>query len=109
MNTKEFLLSAFLLTVAVICSAAAEDKPKGAAAPATSGSTGEKGAATKPAATSPDQEAVRQTIESLLKVYKEADAKGFASHFTADGEYIDAKGVTYHGQKAIEAEFAGFF
>ena len=28
MNIKEFLLSAFLLTVAVVCSVAADEKPK---------------------------------------------------------------------------------
>src|SRR5579872_1052219 len=107
MNIKEFLLSAFLLTAAAISSAAAEDKPKASVAPAPSGASasGDKGAASKLGATSPDQDAVRQTIESLIKVYKDADAKAFASHFTADGEYIDAKGITYHGQKAIEAEF----
>lgn len=51
----------------------------------------------------------KQVSQTLIDAYKKGDAKAFAGLFTADGEYIDDKGVVFHGRKAIEDEFAAFF
>jgi uncharacterized protein (TIGR02246 family) len=58
---------------------------------------------------SPEDEAVRAAAEALVKAYDARDAKAFAASFTAEGEYVDEKGAVFHGRKAIEDEFAGFF
>lgn len=100
---KQSLLLASLLTVAGVCLVTAEEKPKvDSRVPAKPG-------ATKAAAVSPDEEAVRSLVDRLVKSYRERDAKDFAAAFTSEGEYIDAHGLTFHGPKAIEAEFAAFF
>jgi uncharacterized protein (TIGR02246 family) len=67
---------------------------------------------TAPAATpkrSPDEEAVLLTGAALVKAYNARDSQAFAGVFTADGEYVDEKGAVYHGRKALESEFDGFF
>ena len=59
--------------------------------------------------TSASETTVKQVVDGLLKAYASGDAKAFSEAFTTHGEYIDAKGTVFHGRKAIEAEFAGFF
>src|SRR6516164_11521845 len=95
------------------------DKPKaGAKPPSKKPAKAAEGKAavaapveSKPAAASkrsPDEVAVEQTVEGLVKAYNDRDAKAFAAAFTANGEYIDETRAVFHGQAAIEAEFAVF-
>lgn len=58
---------------------------------------------------SSEESVSRKLSEALVNAYKLADAKAFAAVFSADGEYIDDKGIVFHGRKAIEDEFAAFF
>ncbi|HEY3966423.1 MAG TPA: SgcJ/EcaC family oxidoreductase [Planctomycetaceae bacterium] len=123
-----------ILAVAGLCQAWPDGKPKPAAAGQPVAAPGTKAPAAKsppaktpaaktptekpaagvasPAASpklSPDEEAVRQSAGNLAKAFNQHDAKAFAAAFTADGEYLDEQGAVYHGRKAIEEDFTGFF
>jgi uncharacterized protein (TIGR02246 family) len=120
---------AALLAVAGLCQAWPDEKPKAAAAgqaaapgtkaPAKKSASEKTPAAEKPAAGatnptvtpkySPDVDAVRQAAANLAKAFSQHDAKSFAAAFTVDGEYLDESGAVYHGRKAIEDDFTGFF
>src|SRR5262245_60499515 len=52
-----------------------------------------KVAAPPPRKRSPDEEAVVQLAAAVVTAYNAHDARGFASAFTADGEYVDEKGT----------------
>lgn len=51
----------------------------------------------------------KRILDQLLAAYQKTDSKTLAGLFTADGEYIDSKGIVFHGRKAIDDEFAAFF
>ena len=115
------------LVLAGACFVAAQDKPKSSPAADKAKAAADKSKApaktpakaapaqpaqpTPPAATkrSPEEEAVGQLAQALVKAYNQRDAKAFAGAFTAEGEYIDETGAMFHGRPAIEAEFARFF
>lgn len=58
---------------------------------------------------SADVAAIRQTGDSYVKAYCDADAKSIAAHFTTDAEYIDEQGNVYQGRAAIEEAMTSFF
>jgi uncharacterized protein (TIGR02246 family) len=111
---RQVIVSAFLLVVATIGFVFANDpakstapnsvpaKPPQVVRPEQAGSST---SASQPA----HDEIVKQLVKALLAAYVGSDAKALAASFTADGEYIDAKGVVFHGRKAIEDEFESFF
>jgi uncharacterized protein (TIGR02246 family) len=130
---RTFLPLAALTTVAVSLFVTADDKPKTSPLDQAKGAAKQE-AAKKPAvqpakpapektpttttvpaaavvtpARSPNEEAVRQTADSLVTAYNRRDAGMFAAAFTVDGEYVEEKGTVFHGRKAIEEEFTRFF
>jgi uncharacterized protein (TIGR02246 family) len=58
---------------------------------------------------SPEEEAIRETAESFLKAYAQADGKAAAAHFTSNAEYIDDEGNVFEGRDEIEKNFSRFF
>jgi uncharacterized protein (TIGR02246 family) len=131
---KHLLLSgAVVVTVAGVCLVAAGDKleraaqnsvllaqkdagkkaapKKDAPQPAKTAPAG-KVPASQPAPApkgSPEDEAVSKTGAALVRAFVEHDAKAFAAVFTSGGEYVDEKGIVYHGRQAIEDDFTAFF
>jgi uncharacterized protein (TIGR02246 family) len=65
--------------------------------------------AAKPAATSPDLDAIRAASQAFIDAFNKGDAKAVAAHWTEKGEYIDEAGRTFTGREAIAAEYAAFF
>lgn len=66
----------------------------------------------KPATTdaaSADEKAIRQTGETYVKAFNEANVKAIAEQFTPEGEYIDESGRLTQGRPAIEKLMAAFF
>jgi len=53
--------------------------------------------------------AIRAASESFVAAFNKGDAKGVASHWTADGDYTDESGTKFSGCEAIEQEYARFF
>lgn len=127
-----------ILAVAGFCQALPDEKPKPAAAGQAAAAQGAKtptakaapgksappktpaekpsdkpaAGASAPVATpklSPDEQAVLEAAGNLAKAFGQHDAKAFAAAFTADGEYLDEGKAVYHGRKAIEEDFTGFF
>ncbi len=66
--------------------------PAATSSPAASATT--KGSA--------DETAIRALGEAIVKAYSHHDAAAFASHFTAEGEYVDDRETSFHGREAIE-------
>jgi uncharacterized protein (TIGR02246 family) len=109
------------LLAAAACFVAAQEKPKAAPKAAPANPPAAKTPAAKTPATkaqaapaaapkrSPDEVAMGETSQTLVKAYNQRDAKAFSAAFTADGEYIDETGTVFHGRPAIETEFARFF
>ena len=58
---------------------------------------------------SADEIAIRQTNESFVKAYEQANAKLVAAHFTANAEYVDELGNVSQGREAIEDSLKEFF
>ncbi|MEQ8210792.1 MAG: SgcJ/EcaC family oxidoreductase [Lacipirellulaceae bacterium] len=58
---------------------------------------------------SPAEQAIRQSIDSYVKVFNSGDAKSLAAHWNKGGEFVTADGKTLQGRKAIEADFAEYF
>lgn len=124
---RKLLVAVFALGLAGLWSATAQEKDSAkkaekvpeqgkaaaarAAAPARSKSAAQPAPPKEPEKpkASPQDEAVRTAAEALIKAYDAHDAKAFAAAFTAEGEFVDEKGTVYHGRKAIEEEFTGFF
>lgn len=131
---RRLLAPLFVLTTCAICVGLAKDPPRSARptpvakpglaqANAASDAEGEivrARAVSQPAENQPVLKQLaekpssvdatsRRLADALVDAYKKADAKAFAAVFTADGEYIDDKGIVFHGRKAIEDEFAAFF
>lgn len=122
-----------ILTIAGLCHAWPDEKPKPAGAGQAAAAQGTKAPTAKttpaktppakaqaektaptadtaaPAKRSPDEEAALQAVVSLVKAFRQRDAKAFAAAFTTDGEYLDEQNAVYHGRKAIEDDFTAFF
>jgi uncharacterized protein (TIGR02246 family) len=56
-----------------------------------------------------DREAIRRALAAFLQALQSGDAKAVASHWTADGEYIDDDGTTIRGRAALEKAYAQLF
>jgi uncharacterized protein (TIGR02246 family) len=56
-----------------------------------------------------DRAAIREVIGSFAKAFEARDAKALAAHWTAEGEYRNAQGLTVQGREALEKGFANFF
>jgi uncharacterized protein (TIGR02246 family) len=56
-----------------------------------------------------DLAAIRQTATSYLTAFDGGDAKGVATHWTEDGEYVDQTGLAFQGREVIEKAFEEFF
>lgn len=52
---------------------------------------------------------ISKSIRSFAAAFNKADPVKLASHFSRDGEYMDAAGTLFRGRANIEAEFAAFF
>jgi uncharacterized protein (TIGR02246 family) len=91
-----------LIGVAIAATALAQEK-KPAAAP--------RREQAKPAKTvaSADEEAIRATAEAFAKAFNSYDAQALGALWTADADYTDENGQTYHGRAAIEKEYAELF
>jgi len=111
------LLTVSMMVAGAVCAVTADDKEKPAAPRNEARSAPPKpaanGGAVAPAAAaekkSPDEAAIRKLGDAIVQAYQQHNAKSFAAVFTPDGEYVDFKGVLFHGRDEIEKEFAGFF
>lgn len=75
-------------------------------AAALSGTPGLSQEAAKP---SPDQLAIRETIESYTKAFNAGDAAGVAEHWTDQGEWVLPGGVRLVGRATIEKALISYF
>src|SRR5690349_11434476 len=62
--------------------------------------------ATQPA---PDEQAIRQFINTYIDAYNKGDAEAVAALFTEDAEYVQEDGDVLHGRKEIREEVAKTF
>lgn len=62
-----------------------------------------------PAPAGDDAAGVHAFMSSFVKAFEARDAKGLAAHWTTEGEYANAQGVTVRGRAALEAAFASYF
>ena len=122
MRTTLILFGAALL-VGAICFGAVGKKAVLKCAAKTTAQTAEQAGAqtsTKPAEKVPasqplteqqkaDEEAIRQTDDSFVKAYEQADGRSIAAHFTVDAEYVDELGNVFQGREAIEEAMTAFF
>jgi uncharacterized protein (TIGR02246 family) len=71
------------------------------------------GAAPVPAAgqadRSADEAAVKKAVEGLVADFGKGDAKAVAGRWTAEGEYINHDGATFHGRAALEKGYTETF
>jgi uncharacterized protein (TIGR02246 family) len=56
-----------------------------------------------------DREAIRSTLQQLLKALGKGDADAVAAFWTASGEYVDDDGEIIRGRKALAAAYKTFF
>lgn len=104
------------LVVAGFCGALAHaraqegtTRPARPAAAASSATSTAVSAATPPAARAKDTAEIRELLTSFVKAFEARDAKALASHWTTEGEYRNALGVSATGHEALEQGFAAFF
>lgn len=57
----------------------------------------------------PDEAAVRESIDSLIKAFNAHDAKAFAAHWQEQGESVAPDGSALQGRERIQEEFTEFF
>lgn len=83
---------------------------KSAATPASADKPEAKKTATKPARVpekyAADEKAIREIHSAVIKAYSSDDAKGVASHFAPEAEYINALGSAFEGPQEIEESLA---
>ncbi|MEM8943796.1 MAG: nuclear transport factor 2 family protein [Planctomycetota bacterium] len=58
---------------------------------------------------SPAKVAIRQSINSYVAAFNQADAKALAAHWTENGEMTTPAGRTIVGRLQLEADFADYF
>ncbi len=61
------------------------------------------------AAVNPEELAIRQVVDRVIKAYDAHDAKSLAELFTADAEIVDQAGQWLQGRSSIERIFAAAF
>jgi len=80
------------------------------AAPAATVPAAEPPAAvSRDAAPNPEEQAIRQVVDRVIKAYDAHNAKLLAELFTTDAEIVDAAGQWLQGRAAIEQVFAAAF
>ncbi|QDV32333.1 SnoaL-like domain protein [Tautonia plasticadhaerens] len=62
-----------------------------------------------PEARREDRESIRAAMRSFEAAFEARDAEALASHWTAQGEYLDEGGKRIRGRAALRAGFAAFF
>jgi uncharacterized protein (TIGR02246 family) len=82
-------------------------KPADSAAAATNKPNSDRASAEKRDAS--HVAGLKSILRSLSTSFHQGQANDFANLFTDEGEFIDAKGVVFHGRKSIETEFAAVF
>ncbi len=58
---------------------------------------------------SPDDAAIRQSVQSYVEAFNRGDAAAVAAHWSDNGEYVSPSGESFKGRKKIEAAFKEFF
>ncbi len=107
---KSFVFALLLLLVVAMPAAAQRKVPQGRtplrqATPASTPTV----AAPKAPTLSPDEEAVRDVVDRVIKAYDAHDAKSLAALFTAEAEIVDESGHVLKGRPAIEQVFTAAF
>jgi uncharacterized protein (TIGR02246 family) len=98
----KYALSSFGLMVVLVVGAALAQEKKPAA-------PRREPARPAKAAASPDEQALRATADAFVKAYNSGDAQALGALWTADADYTDENGQTFHGRAAIEKEYAELF
>ena len=100
------------LVLASFCSALGHSRAQEGTTrpPRSAGATSAAAPATAPpAARVKDTAEIRELLTSFVKAFEARDAKALAGHWTAEGEYRNALGVSANGRDALEAGFTAFF
>ena len=114
-TARRAVASTALLLLATACAATAIGRPAAAPTEAEPQPAAPAPAATRPAAPAAadardaDRAAVREAFAGFVKAFESRDAKALAGHWTTEGEYENAEGVTVRGREALEKGFAAFF
>jgi uncharacterized protein (TIGR02246 family) len=56
-----------------------------------------------------DRAAIRKALDEFESAFHKGDAKAVAAFWTAEGEYINDDGTTFHGRSALEKAYTEFF
>lgn len=114
-TARRAVASTALLLLATAGAATAIGRPAAAPTEARPQPAAPAPAATQPAAPAAadardaDRAAVREAFAGFVKAFESRDAKALAGHWTTEGEYENAEGVTVRGREALEKGFAAFF
>ncbi len=108
-SMRRFGIQSTAMIVAVALAAASYCPEQGTARAQENAAPKPPGQANADAARSKDIAAVRTSMDSFAKTFELRDAKALATHWTAEGQYRNAEGITIKGRAALEQAFGAFF